>query len=217
MARLGPLKPAIPVQIRAPQSSKRPPSMRTFVRMDASLPSDELHWLAGLLEGEGSFMTGPPSNPRMPVISVHMTDEDVMARLGRIFARKVHVVSPRNPRWRTTYQVRVQGGNAVRWMTLLRPLMGERRHAQIDRALACYAPRSSAVLTDGMARAALDALASGDSVKVVAARFGVSVWCIYDLRLGRTFKHLVRGAAAGSLPTSPHTPASHRRPRPRCR
>src|SRR6266542_691602 len=162
--------------------------------MDAQDPTHELHWLAGLLEGEGSFMAGPPSNPRMPVISVHMTDEDVMARLGRIFARKVYMVMPRNPRWRTTYQVRVQGGNAVRWMTLMRPLMGARRQAQIDRALASYDPRPSALLTDDTARAALGALAAGETVKAVAARFGVSIWCIYDLRLGRTFKHLAREA-----------------------
>lgn len=77
-------------------------------------------------------------------------------------------------------------------MTLLRPLMGSRRQAQIDRAVACYAPRPVALLNDETARAALDALAAGDTVKDVAARFGVSIWCIYDLRLGRTFKHLPR-------------------------
>ena len=75
----------------------------------SSLPLTELHWLAGLLEGEGSFMTGPPSSPGLPVIAVNMTDQDVMARLGRIFERRVHVVKPRNLRWRTRYQVRVNG------------------------------------------------------------------------------------------------------------
>lgn len=122
--------------------------------MNAGLPLHELHWLAGLLEGEGSFMAGPPSCPRLPVISVNMNDEDVMARLGRIFARKVHVVRPRNPRWQTSYQLRVQGGDAVRWMTLLRPLMGLRRQSQIDRAMACYAPRPTALLTEHSARSA---------------------------------------------------------------
>jgi len=34
------------------------------------------------------------------------------------------------------------------------------------------------------------ALAAGDTVKAVADRFGATIWCIYDLRLGRTFKHL---------------------------
>jgi hypothetical protein len=158
--------------------------------MHPSLPAAELHWLAGLLEGEGSFMAGPPSSPGLPVIAVNMTDQDVMDRLGRVFARKVHVVRPRNVRWRTSYQVRVLGRDAVRWMTLLRPLMGSRRQAQIDRALASYAPRPVALLTDEAARAALNALQAGDSVKAVAARLGVSIWCIYDLRLGRTFGHL---------------------------
>jgi hypothetical protein len=84
-------------------------------------------------------------------------------------------------------------------MTLLRPLMGSRRQGQIDRALASYAPRPVALLTDEAARAALDALVGGASVKSVAERFGVSIWCIYDLRLGRTFKHLAheRIAATG--------------------
>ncbi len=140
-------------------------------------------------------MTGPPSNPRMPILAVNMTDEDVMARLGRIFDRKVQRVRPRSDRWKTSYQLRVQGSAAVRWMILLRPLMGTRRQAQIDRALACYAPRPAALLDDESARAALHALATGMTVKDVAARFGVSVWCIYDLRLGRTFAHLDRGRA----------------------
>jgi hypothetical protein len=164
--------------------------------MHRSLPTAELHWLAGLLEGEGSFMVGPPSSPGLPVIAVNMTDHDVMARIGRIFERKVHLVRPRNARWQTSYQVRVLGRDAVRWMSLLRPLMGSRRQAQIDRALASYAPRPVALLTDEAARAALNALQAGDTVKAVAARLGVSIWCIYDLRLGRTFRHLERGPVA---------------------
>ena len=127
--------------------------------MDPPLALTDLHWLAGLLEGEGSFMTGPPSSPGLPVIAVNMTDQDVMARIGQIFERKVHVVRPRNVHWRTSYQVRVNGRAAVRWMTVLRPLMGLRRQAQIDRALASYAPRPVALLTDEAARAALHALA----------------------------------------------------------
>jgi hypothetical protein len=164
--------------------------------MKDALSITELHWLAGLLEGEGTFMTGPPSSPRAPVLAVNMTDADVMARLGRIFARKVQLVRPRSARWRTSYQVRVLGADAIRWMTLPRPLMGSRRQAQIDRAVACYAPRPVALLDDEKASEALRSLAMGAPVKEVAARFGVSIWCIYDLRLGRTFKHLERGAAA---------------------
>jgi hypothetical protein len=171
--------------------------------MQVPLSTAELHWLAGLLEGEGTFMTGPPSNPRMPVLAINMTDKDVMARVGRIFDRKVQRVRPRNTRWKTSYQLRVQGAAAVRWMILLRPLLGARRQAQIDRALACYAPRPVALLDDEAARAALHALANGISVKEVAARFDVSVWCVYDLRLGRTFKHLDRERTVGAVAARP--------------
>ena len=88
-------------------------------------------------------------------------------------------------------------------MTLLRPLMGSRRKAQIDRALACYDPHPVALLNDDTARAALRALASGGAVKAVADRFGVSIWCIYDLRLGRRYKHLDRERLAAEVVYQP--------------
>ena len=77
-------------------------------------------------------------------------------------------------------------------MTALHPLMGERRRAQIDRAVASYAPRPIALLDDATARGALGLLAAAADVRQVAERFGTSVWCIYDLRGGRTHKHLPR-------------------------
>jgi hypothetical protein len=156
----------------------------------SQIPLVELHWLAGLLEGEGSFMAGPPSNPRSPVISLNMTDEDIVSRVGDLFGRTPFVIQPRRENWSTSYQVRLTGRNAVAWMRALQPLLGQRRRAQIDRAVACYDPRPNQVLDDAAARSALQALAAGDAVKTVASRHGVSIWCIYDLRLGRTFKHL---------------------------
>lgn len=91
-----------------------------------------------------------------------------------------------------TYLVRVTGAKAVAWMTALRPLMSKRRRTQIDRALASYDPRPVALLDDDSASRALALLASGSSVRDVAAQFGTSVWCIYDLRGGRTHKHVPR-------------------------
>jgi hypothetical protein len=164
--------------------------------MDDDWSAVEIAWLAGLLEGEGSFMPGPPSNPRMPIICLVMNDADVMARVGRLLGRKVLLLRRRSEHWQQSYQLRVQGAKAVSWMTLLRPLMGSRRQAQIDRALACYDPHPVALLNDDTARAALQALRCGEAVKAVAGRFGVSIWCIYDLRLGRTFKHLDRAGIA---------------------
>ena len=40
----------------------------------------DLHWLAGLLEGEGTFLKGPPSAPRAPAVQLSMADRDVPNR-----------------------------------------------------------------------------------------------------------------------------------------
>jgi len=154
--------------------------------------SDDLHWLAGLLEGEGSFLKGPPSAPRYPVLALQMTDEDVVRRVAEMFGRRVGCWQPRERRWLPTYLVRITGSKAVAWMTALRPLMGNRRQLQIDQAVASYQPKPAALLNDESARRALGLLASGTTVQAVAAQFGTSIWCIYDLRGGRTFKHLTR-------------------------
>ncbi len=152
----------------------------------------ELHWLAGLLEGEGSFLVGPPSAPRYPVLALQMTDQDVVARVAAMFGRKLGRWESRNARERPVFLVRITGAKAVAWMTALHPLMGERRRAQIDRAVASYAPTPTALLDDTTARHALNLLATGSSVREVAEQVGTSIWCIYDLRLGRTRKHLPR-------------------------
>ena len=166
-----------------------------FVTDPSDVNPDDVHWLAGLLEGEGSFMPGPPSRPHMPVISVQMTDEDVIRRAANLLGRRPQRVEPQRARWTATWHLRLTGHRAAAWMRHLHPLMGARRRAQIDRALATYAPRDSAKLSDDDARAALDLLSGGIAVADVAERYGVTVWCIYDLRIGRTHKHLQRGAA----------------------
>ncbi len=121
-----------------------------------------------------------------------MTDEDVVARVGSMFGRAICRWQPREERWQTSYIVRVTGAKAVAWMTALRPLMGARRQTQIDRAIASYDPRQVAILDDVAAQDALHLLAAGTSVRAVAERFGTSIWCIYDLRGGRTRRHLLR-------------------------
>lgn len=154
--------------------------------------ADDLHWLAGLLEGEGSFLEGPPSSPRYPVVALQMIDEDIVTRVAAMFARKPGTWQPREAHWQPIYLVRITGAKAVAWMNALRPLMGVRRQAQIDRALASYDPRPSALLDEFAAIQALELLAAGHTVQMVAERFGVSIWCIYDLRGARTHKHLKR-------------------------
>ncbi len=102
----------------------------------------DLYWLAGLLEGEGSFMKGPPSKPNAPYISLQMTDEDVVARAAALFHISYRKVRNRKPGlWKESYLVQLRGARAADLMRELHPLMGIRRKVQIDRALASHTPK----------------------------------------------------------------------------
>lgn len=95
-----------------------------------------LCWLAGLLEGEGSFVKGPPSSPRCPRIQLPMTDCDVVERVARLFDRRVFRSDRGVERgYKPCYLTSLKGAAAVTLMRSLRPLMGARRRGQIDRAL----------------------------------------------------------------------------------
>jgi hypothetical protein len=178
--------------------SVRPRWEHTFVIEQRARPSDldepDLCWIAGLLEGEGSFLKGPPSSPGLPAIQMVMVDRDVVSKAAELLGCRVGTVRPRRSHWKESYSIRLKGSRAVEWMRALRPLLGERRQGQIDRAIASYAPRSNQRLDEATALAALEMLAAGESVNAVARAFDVTTWCIYDLRLARTHKHLPRPA-----------------------
>lgn len=106
----------------------------------------DLHWLAGLLEGEGSFCKGPPSNPNSALISIQMVDEDIISRVSNLFGVSYFFIKSKNERWKDTYSTIVRGKSAVNLMIQLRPLMGLRRQGQIDAALSHYSPERKTFL-----------------------------------------------------------------------
>jgi hypothetical protein len=112
------------------------------------MSSTELHWLAGWLEGEGSFLAPPPSKPGLPRISGRARDKDVVKKVGKLLEVKPVVdrsSQRRNPSWSTLWSVLVQGKRAVTLMLALEPLMSHRRLGQIRRAVTCavaHSPRS---------------------------------------------------------------------------
>ena len=87
-------------------------------------------WLAGLLEGEGSFILRRRGLPRL---AIDMTDRDVIERaaclLGgaRVCERKPNGTTHHRP----VYFLRVGCRQAVQWMMTIYSLMGVRRRAQI--------------------------------------------------------------------------------------
>jgi hypothetical protein len=100
----------------------------------------DIAWLAGLLEGEGSFfMSRTPNGDVMyqyPLIVVSMTDEDVIERVARFFGTKVYRYKyDKRPGHKATYKAVVSGSRAAGLMEMILPWMGVRRSAKIKELL----------------------------------------------------------------------------------
>lgn len=95
----------------------------------------ELYWLTGLLEGEGTFLAGPPSEPRVPRVRVEMTDVDVVEHVAKLLGRAVQRHKQRDPRHKPSFSTSLKGAGAVHLMRLVQPVLGTRRRAQVDAAL----------------------------------------------------------------------------------
>lgn len=102
------------------------------------MTSEERAWLAGLLEGEAWFGIHTSKvagvNPRL-LISLQMTDQDVVERAAKLMGTTLSYVHPRKPPRKAIYQIHAGGLCAEDVMRTIRPLMGTRRGKQIDTAL----------------------------------------------------------------------------------
>jgi hypothetical protein len=101
----------------------------------ATFPEDEdIAWLAGIFEGEGSFMQ-LKKFPGVPVMSIGMNDEDVIAKVAKLCGVDYHMTTY-GPNKTKRYQFMIRGrARAGRLMGAMYPLMGERRQEQIKKAL----------------------------------------------------------------------------------
>lgn len=142
-------------------------------------------WLAGLLEGEGTFLRPPPSSPRYPMVSCRMTDRDVIERVSLAFGTAVR--ANYKGAYKTEFAVTLKGLPAVNLMKSLRPIMGVRRQAAIDRALTGYEPPRRKLSLEA-AQVIRDGHTKGESVTVLASRHQVarqSIHAILDYRIYR--------------------------------
>ena len=101
---------------------------------------DPFYWLAGILEGEGTFMSGPPSRPNAPVVRISMTDRDVVERSAALLERAVTPVRARKAHYKPPFITQLRGADAVDLMRAVRPVLGTERTAQIDRVLGGWKP-----------------------------------------------------------------------------
>ncbi len=99
----------------------------------------DIIWLAGLLEGEGSFfLERVHGNARYAVIEVTMTDEDVIQRAAGIMGVKPafrHAPAKVKAGHKPTWRARLRGKKAEALMRELLPQMGSRRSAKIEELL----------------------------------------------------------------------------------
>jgi DNA-binding NarL/FixJ family response regulator len=149
------------------------------------MDDSEFFWLCGLLEGEGSFMKGPPSRPQYPVLSVTSTDEDVIQRVGGLLGVSYCRVTKRRDHWRQSYSLRIHGKRAVDLMLKMRPHMSRRRREQIDAAADSYEARpnhGASKLTESQVRRVKQLIREGLSSRTIAAKTSISFWSINRIK-----------------------------------
>ena len=147
----------------------------------------DFYWLAGLFEGEGSFMPGPPSAPNSIRIILTMTDADVVARVAALWGVAYHEVRQERSRvmgWKANYYVHLRGKRAAVLMEQLLPLMGERRQRQIQRALASYNPHLRSKLNPEQIAAIKARVAQGHKHTDIAKEYGVDRSTISHIKAG---------------------------------
>jgi hypothetical protein len=159
------------------------------------------YWLAGLLEGEGSFLKSSPSRLDEPRVHVNMTDQDVMERVALLMQvkskgpyRRTEGDTIRKPRYFATSK----GPKAMRLMEQLRPHMGQRRQAQIDAALASYQVKGhpqgdthpQAKLTAEKVSIIKRRLRAGEKLTRLAAEYEVDRGLIWQIKAGRIWRQV---------------------------
>ncbi len=114
----------------------------------------EVAWLAGLLEGEGSFVvfsprrTDRPTTPIRVRVSVQMTDEDVVRRVQQtVGLGAVWRVGRQKDHHKDSFVWALSSRDQVEQLLhVLRLTMGVRRTVQIDACLAAIAEARNARL-----------------------------------------------------------------------
>lgn len=106
---------------------------------------DDLLWLAGLLEGEGTFDSHRGKYPR---VRLAMTDRDVVGRAASLMDTKIRLslhAAPAKPTWHSE----LSGERAAEIMREILPFMGARRSARIAEVLGTHHFRQTAVIAAG--------------------------------------------------------------------
>ena len=110
---------------------------------DYPIKDIDLYWLAGILEGEGSFLNARNHVKGKlylyPRIVVTMTDRDIIDRVSSLFDTSTYIVPNKRPEDRKDqFRALINGSRAAGLMSRLFPIMSERRQSKIDEILLSY-------------------------------------------------------------------------------
>lgn len=132
------------------------------------------HWLAGLMEGEGSFLKGPPSKSNSCAMAIEMVDEEVISRVAKIWNKKYSPRRRHNPKWNSTFRCMMRGNPAKVAMLELRPLMSVKRKMQIDEAVASCTAIAIRKLDRRLLENLIQRADGGESLRSLAKETGVN-------------------------------------------
>jgi hypothetical protein len=106
-----------------------------------------VEWLAGILEGEGHFCdtkSGSSGFYRTPVVTIYMTDNDVMEEVAKMFyqigGRSTKTIKRPLPSGKTAYGLFLTGLPAIKVMCAVLPFMCARRSFSIRQVIAAWKP-----------------------------------------------------------------------------
>lgn len=111
---------------------------------EAANTESRVAWLAGFLEGEGSFVSARFDGHSYPRVQMTMCDRYVLDRAMTLMPSS-HIYAVTDKRglergWSEAWMVSVNGPPAASVMRAVLPWMGSRRTKAIDRSLAAWRP-----------------------------------------------------------------------------
>lgn len=162
----------------------------------ADMSKENKYWIAGLLEGEGAFMTGPPRDPNQITIDIHMIDKDIMERVAEIFGTSVYK-RPKRENRQQIYRVQIYCSRAISLMKAIYPIMGERRKSQIEKVFKAWDPwkhkKANSKLNDEKAKEVFHLTQNTNkSYEEIAKSFPVSDKTVKKIAQRKTYQWVTR-------------------------
>lgn len=105
---------------------------------------DMIGYVAGILDGEGSFMTA--TGGYTPRVQLHMTDLDVLETVQKVTGcGTIHQITKRQEHWKQSWAWRCSGKEAISVMNAVLPYMSRRRSQKINEVIKIWNDRCSDV------------------------------------------------------------------------